>query len=100
MFSDALTPIAELGDGGGYDYSLLGAFKHEGKVYICHTSGCSCTSPYDEYNSFDDMISISAKGHVLVIVSGLLSTNYMEKSVTAEEKVAFVNKIKDAVEGT
>lgn len=90
-----LIPIAELGDGGGYEYNMIGAFENEGVIYLAHTSGCSCTSPYDDYESYSDMVSVSGRNHVRALTEGLMKAGYLTAS--AEEVTAFVNKVKEKV---
>jgi len=44
-----------------YDYDLVGLFKIDGELYAATTSGCSCTSPYEEYSSKADMERIRSE---------------------------------------
>lgn len=54
-----LAVLAEVGDQGGYEYSFTRAWVDaEGAVYIRHTSGCSCGSPFDEMHSLSDLIPV------------------------------------------
>lgn len=53
--------VGGLGDGGGYDWSVLNVYKAEdGNYYWYEGSGCSCNSLEDDISSTSDMTPLNA----------------------------------------
>ena len=57
-----LTVVGELNDPwASYDFNDLVVWKHEeGGVYWATDSGCSCPTPFETYNSLDDLHEVTA----------------------------------------
>lgn len=51
-----LAPLGELGARLGYDFDIFAVWKDDhGNVYYAHDSGCSCPTPFEDFNSLEDL---------------------------------------------
>ncbi len=72
-----------------YDFStvILVQDIESSKVYVCHDSGCSCPSPFENIHSLNDMTEVRSLKAVRDFVDSI-GTRYSLKDVHALEDVA------------
>lgn len=57
-----LEPVAEIDYSDGYyqfDYRVVWRHKPTGQLYTARDSGCSCPSPFEDYNALSDLETLS-----------------------------------------
>lgn len=56
-----LTFFAEIGGYESYEFDIMAIWEKDGKFYWAVDSGCSCPSPFEDFNSLDDLDSGNAR---------------------------------------
>lgn len=89
-----LVPVAEIElDGESYSFHIRCVWRHTetGVLYTAEDSGCSCPSPFEEYNSLES----------LSVLHGDLQWLWDEianaSGATSEERDSFVDTVKGAI---
>lgn len=85
-----LTPIAEYQDPHAcYDFDIVVAWANEqGHVYAARSSGCSCPTPFEEYDDIWDL-------HRIREVDDLDYLLPSAHTMTTADKIAFKRKVRD-----
>ena len=77
-----LTPIAEVECSDGmWQFDLIVGWKHkDGTVYIAQDSGCSCPSPFEDYNSLESLDKVASIESVRSLLDAASRGSYSELS--------------------
>lgn len=55
-----LTPFDEVETAGGYEFDTTVIWQdNDGKLYWAHDSGCSCPTPFEDFNSIKDLNTLN-----------------------------------------
>ena len=90
--------IAEVGDGGGYDWNIACVWRDldTGKLHGGSDSGCSCYGPFDpsmtDVATASDLPEITSRQQARE-----LADEIYESYATEDEKLTFVNKVAEAL---
>lgn len=66
-----LTPVAECEKEPDYDFEIVALWKHkDGKHYAAASAGCSCPTPFEEYNSLADLVEVRSVDDLKPLLTG------------------------------
>lgn len=86
--SFGLEIVAELGDGGGYDWSLGAIWKtRDGKLFGGTDAGCSCNSAFEGCTDVNDMSRVTTMQDIRAIADGV-SQDYIGNG----ERIEFIRR--------
>jgi hypothetical protein len=87
-----LEVVASYDTGGAYDFDEYIIFKDkEGNHYYAYDSGCSCPTPFEDFNSMADLTPITDFG---VFKSTIKAWN----SASLDEKLGLIAKVKESLD--
>ena len=91
-----LTVIDSLEHSSGfYEFDTHIAWVHtDGRVFLAHDSGCSCPTPFENYESLDDLTQVTSE-NLDEIEKAVMEKAYSEADQVS--KLEFILKIKDAL---
>jgi hypothetical protein len=79
-------------DNEPYQFNIRAVWRHtSGVLYTAKDSGCSCPSPFEDYNRLEDLDRIAARQQVDEIIKEVAAS-----SASREEKDAFAEKLDTA----
>jgi hypothetical protein len=82
-----LTVVDELSKDPDYDFDMLVVWRHEdGTLYWAHDSGCSCPTPFEDYNRLSDLYVLKD-----TLREFRQAMDYMY-GVSEEDKIKFLQK--------
>lgn len=85
--------LAAAGKEPDYDFDLVILLqdKASGRYFMCHDSGCSCPSPFEDVRSVSDLTEIRTRADA----QGFLTANMPPEGFSAVEFGGMLNAIKE-----
>lgn len=87
-----LTPVDEIElSSGDYEFDIVAVWKHSsGTLYTARSSGCSCPTPFEEFDKLEDLEVV----HLASLENEINDSYYSYRSDT--EKADFLRKVGNA----
>lgn len=89
-----LTKVGELEDPEAcYSFSTVAVYKENktGALYGAHSEGCSCPTPFEEFDSLADMVPIRSEADVQPLI------DQSSASYRADEVQDFKRRVREAL---
>lgn len=92
-----LTLVATIDDdNANYSFDIIAVWKHteSGKLYWAQDSGCSCPSPFEDYQSIDKLTPLDPRHGLSELQSFMDGQRYTTRSL--EHRNDFLRKVAEA----
>ena len=92
-----LTVIGELDDADSYEFNTIVAWTDGKNIYWAHDSGCSCPTPFEEYE-----VTLSDKSSLEQLKESNLQSfisEVMELKLSLAERRGFIDEVKKKLRG-
>lgn len=86
-----LTVVGEIDDAGSYEFNTIVVWTDGNKFYWAHDSGCSCPTPFEDFDSSKSEIKVPELKE-----SGLneFIDDVMGMNLPLAERQSFIDKVK------